>query len=74
MGPTSYNILIKALLLIWEALWLTVSRAPERRGWTVTEVGILSNTESKKFFQVLISISINLEAFHITEEKNIKGT
>ena len=33
MGPTSYNILIKALLLIWEALWLTVSRAPERRGW-----------------------------------------
>ena len=33
VGPTSYNILIKALLLIWEALWLTVSRASERRGW-----------------------------------------
>ena len=39
VGPTSYNILIKALLLIWEALWLTVSRASERRGWRLGGAG-----------------------------------
>ena len=39
MGPTSYNILIKGLLLIWEALWLTVSWAPECRGWRLGGAG-----------------------------------
>lgn len=35
----------------------------------VIEIDILSNTESRKYFEVLISISSNLEDFQITKGK-----